>query len=31
LSPRNVLAGFELGNAGLTTRLQAQPPNVSLY
>ena len=31
LSPRNVLAGFELGNAGLTTRLQAQPPNVSAY
>jgi prepilin-type N-terminal cleavage/methylation domain-containing protein len=31
LSPRNVLAGFELGNAGLTTRLQAQPPNVSVY
>ena len=31
LAPRNVLAGFELGNAGLTTRLQAQPPNVSLY
>jgi prepilin-type N-terminal cleavage/methylation domain-containing protein len=31
LSPRNVLAGFELGNAGLTTRLQAQPSNVSLY
>lgn len=31
LSPRNVLAGFELGNAGLTNRLQAAPPNVSLY
>jgi Tfp pilus assembly protein PilW len=31
LSPRNVLAGFELGNAGITNRLQAQPPNASLY
>ena len=31
LAPRNVLAGFELGNAGITNRLQAQPPNVSLY
>ena len=31
LSPRNILAGFELGNAGLTNRLQAQPPNVSAY
>lgn len=31
LSPRNVLAGFELGNAGLTNRLQLSPPNVSLY
>ena len=31
LSPRNILAAFELGNAGLKTRLQAQPPNVSLY
>jgi prepilin-type N-terminal cleavage/methylation domain-containing protein len=31
LSPRNVLAGFELGNAGLANRLQAAPPNVSLY
>jgi hypothetical protein len=31
LSPRNILAGFEIGNAGLTTRLQAQPPNVSAY
>ena len=31
LSPRNVLAGFELGNDGLVNRIQAQPPNVSLY
>jgi prepilin-type N-terminal cleavage/methylation domain-containing protein len=31
LSPRNVLAAFELGNAGITNRLQTQPPNVSLY
>ena len=31
LSPRNILAGFELGNAGLTNRLQAAPPNVSFY
>jgi len=31
LSPRNVLSAFELGNAGLTSRLQAAPPNVSLY
>lgn len=30
-SPRNVLAAFELGNAGLTNRLQASPPNVTLY
>jgi prepilin-type N-terminal cleavage/methylation domain-containing protein len=31
LSPRNVLSAFELGNAGLTQRLQVAPPNVSLY
>jgi hypothetical protein len=31
LSPRNILAGFELGNAGLTSRLQLAPPNVSAY
>jgi prepilin-type N-terminal cleavage/methylation domain-containing protein len=31
MSPRNVLAGFELGNAGLTNRIQATPPNVTLY
>jgi prepilin-type N-terminal cleavage/methylation domain-containing protein len=31
LSPRNVLAGFELGNLGLANRIQAQPPNVSVY
>ncbi len=31
MSPRNVLAGFELGNAGLTNRIQAAPPNVTLY
>jgi prepilin-type N-terminal cleavage/methylation domain-containing protein len=31
LSPRNVLAAFELANAALTTRLQPTPPNVLLY
>jgi prepilin-type N-terminal cleavage/methylation domain-containing protein len=31
LSPRNVMSAYELGNAGLTNRLQATPPNVALY
>lgn len=30
LSPRNILAGLELANAGVTTRLQPTPPNVPL-
>ena len=31
LAPRNLLAGFELANAGLNTRLQATPSNVTAY
>jgi Tfp pilus assembly protein PilW len=31
MSPRNILAGFELDNASVTNRLQATPPNVLLY
>jgi prepilin-type N-terminal cleavage/methylation domain-containing protein len=31
MSPRNVLSGFELANAGLANRVQAAPPNVTLY
>jgi prepilin-type N-terminal cleavage/methylation domain-containing protein len=31
LSPRNVLAGFELANAGDASRLQAAPANVAAY
>jgi hypothetical protein len=31
LSPRNVLAAMELANAGVITRLQATPANVSSY
>jgi len=31
LSPRNILAGYEQANAGDSTRLQDQPPNVTLY
>jgi len=31
LSPRNILAGYEQANWGDATRLQAMPPNVTLY
>jgi prepilin-type N-terminal cleavage/methylation domain-containing protein len=31
LSPRNVVAGYEQAAANVTVRLQATPPNVSLY
>jgi type II secretory pathway pseudopilin PulG len=31
LSPRNIVAAAELANAGITTRLQATPANVSAY
>ncbi|HTC61503.1 MAG TPA: prepilin-type N-terminal cleavage/methylation domain-containing protein [Candidatus Saccharimonadales bacterium] len=31
LSPRNILAGYEQANWGDSTRLQGQPPNVTLY
>jgi hypothetical protein len=31
LSPRNVAAGYEQAAANVTRRLQAAPPNVSLY
>jgi prepilin-type N-terminal cleavage/methylation domain-containing protein len=31
LSPRNILAGYELANAGITNRLQAAPANVAAY
>jgi hypothetical protein len=31
LSPRNILAGYEQANWGDSSRLQNQPPNVSLY
>jgi len=31
MSPRNILAGFEQANAGLTNRLQATPSNVLSY
>jgi prepilin-type N-terminal cleavage/methylation domain-containing protein len=31
LSPRNILAGYEQAYAGDATRLQPQPPNVTLY
>ena len=31
LAPRNLLAGYELANAGLNTRLQATPSNVTAY
>jgi prepilin-type N-terminal cleavage/methylation domain-containing protein len=31
LAPRNVLAGLELANAGITNRLQATPANVLAY
>jgi prepilin-type N-terminal cleavage/methylation domain-containing protein len=31
MSPRNVLSAFELANAGLANRIQAAPPNVTLY
>jgi prepilin-type N-terminal cleavage/methylation domain-containing protein len=31
MSPRNVMAGFELANASLANRIQAAPPNVTLY
>jgi hypothetical protein len=29
--PRNLLAGLELANAGISNRLQANPPNVLVY
>jgi prepilin-type N-terminal cleavage/methylation domain-containing protein len=31
MAPRNVMAAYELGNAALANRLQAAPPNVTLY
>ena len=31
LTPRNILAGLELANAGITNRLQATPANVLVY
>jgi prepilin-type N-terminal cleavage/methylation domain-containing protein len=31
LAPRNLLAGYELANAALNTRLQATPSNVTAY
>jgi type II secretory pathway pseudopilin PulG len=31
LEPRNVLVAYELANAGITTRLQATPANVTAY
>ncbi|MGA7795672.1 MAG: prepilin-type N-terminal cleavage/methylation domain-containing protein [Candidatus Acidiferrales bacterium] len=31
LSPRNILAGYEQANWGDASRLQPQPPNVTLY
>jgi Tfp pilus assembly protein PilW len=31
LSPRNVLTAYELAGAGITTRLQATPANVTVY
>ena len=31
LSPRNILAGYEQANWGDASRLQNQPPNVTLY
>jgi prepilin-type N-terminal cleavage/methylation domain-containing protein len=31
LEPRNIMAGLDLGNAGITNRFQVAPPNVALY